>query len=183
VRLKLQLNNYSLSIVQRTMDLPILRGLDFSVNHDEVVGLIGISGSGKSMTAKSILRLHHTLGEIREEGSLELTIADQQFNLLTPEGYLTAAKHIGIVFQQSTKVLNPIHKIGNQLAERLRKKVSVEEQTKIMELLEEVELSPAQRFYDAFPHQLSGGQIQRVLIAMAVINDPKLIIADEPLSA
>lgn len=183
MQLKLHLQNYSLTLVQQTKEIPILRGLNFSIGQDEVVGLIGISGSGKSMTAKSILRLHQALGVLKEDGSIDLTIDNKQFDLLTTEGHREAAKHIGIVFQQSAQVLNPIQKIGKQLTEKLGKRPSSEDKTKIKELLEEVELLPAQRFYDAYPHQLSGGQIQRVLIAMAVINNPKLIIADEPLSA
>ena len=183
MQLKLHLQNYSLTLVQQTKEIPILRGLNFSIGQDEVVGLIGISGSGKSMTAKSILRLHQALGVLKEDGSIDLTIDNKQLDLLTTEGHREAAKHIGIVFQQSAQVLNPIQKIGKQLTEKLGKRPSSEDKTKIKELLEEVELLPAQRFYDAYPHQLSGGQIQRVLIAMAVINNPKLIIADEPLSA
>jgi len=166
--------------------LEILDKINFKVKSAEILGLIGASGSGKSMTAKSIMRLHQSLAIAGESGSIALTTTDGPQELLEEGGHKVAASEIGFVFQQSEQVLNPIQKIGKQLLEK--RKIMPSGSTadmgmELLDLLEEVELHPAQRFFDAYPHQLSGGQIQRVLIALALINRPKLIIADEPLSA
>lgn len=181
----LKLEDYSLSLVQATEKINILDRISFSLKADEILGLVGASGSGKSMTAKSILRLHHQLACIKEEGKVSINIDGKLSNLLTDSGYLLASKYIGIVFQQSAQVLNPSQKIGDQLIEKyqLYNKNAADQISVIKDLLGEVELIPVDRFYDAYPHQLSGGQIQRILIALSLIAKPKILIADEPLSA
>jgi len=163
--------------------LPILKDVDLSVDAGEVLGVIGESGSGKSMTALSIMQLlppgSEARGSIRLEGREVLGLPDRQMR--TIRGHA-----VGMVFQEPMTALNPVKTIGDQVAETAMvhggmgraAALKVARQT-----LDRVEL-PADRFpLDRYPHELSGGQRQRVVIAMAIAMRPKLLIADEPTTA
>lgn len=162
---------------------PILKGIDLSVDKGEVVGLIGESGSGKSLTALSIMQLLPP--RARLAGSVTL---DGDELLGQPEPALNRLRgaRIGMVFQEPMTALNPVRSIGAQIAEAVRIHQGVDQRradAMALELLDRVELTAAKVTADRFPHELSGGQRQRVVIAMAIANGPDLLIADEPTTA
>jgi peptide/nickel transport system ATP-binding protein len=161
----------------------ILRDVSLSVDPGQIVGVIGESGSGKSMTAFAVMQL---LPEgARTSGKVELSGHDM---LALPEAALCDLRgnEVGMVFQEPMTALNPIRTIGDQVAETIliHEKVSrAEALARARDALNRVEL-PEDRFpLTRYPHELSGGQRQRVVIAMAIALRPKLLIADEPTTA
>jgi peptide/nickel transport system ATP-binding protein len=162
---------------------PILRDIDISVDAGEILGIIGESGSGKSMTALSIMQLLPS--GARNGGSIKLDgveiVGRAEADMVAMRG-----RDIGMVFQEPMTALNPVKTIGDQVAETVlvHGKASREEAMRIArETLDRVGL-PAERFpLDRYPHELSGGQRQRVVIAMAIALRPRLLIADEPTTA
>jgi oligopeptide/dipeptide ABC transporter ATP-binding protein len=159
-------------------------GVDFSVYPGEVMGLVGESGCGKSVTSLSIMRLIGSPGRV-VEGQIFL---DGQNLLDLPEGEMVKIRgnRISMIFQQPQTALNPVFKVGDQIAEVLtiHKSVTKEEaHTQAIEMLKMVGIPEPQRRAEAYPHELSGGMAQRVMIAMALACDPELLIADEPTTA
>jgi len=160
-------------------------GVSFSVAAGETVGLVGESGCGKSVTALSLMRLVRPPGRI-EPGSM---IEFQGKNLVTLDEKSMRelrGERVAMVFQEPMTALNPVFKVGDQIAEvvRIHKGGSKQEAwQRAVEMLETVGIpSPAQRAGE-YPHQLSGGMRQRVVIAMALVMNPALVIADEPTTA
>lgn len=158
--------------------------VSFSVYPGETVAIVGESGSGKSITALSIMQLINKPGKI-VEGSIRV----REKNLLDlKEKQMTTIRgnHIGMIFQEPMTALNPVFTIGNQITEMIRKhkKVSKEiARNKATELLRVVGIPRPDAIMKEYPHQLSGGMRQRVMIAMAISCEPELIIADEPTTA
>jgi oligopeptide/dipeptide ABC transporter ATP-binding protein len=165
----------------RRGEIRAVDGLDFEIGHGERVGIVGESGSGKSVTAYSILGL---LRDARIEGRIEF---DGRNLLDASARELRAIRgaRIALIFQDPLSSLNPVMKIGDQITEPLRVRgVSRREaRRRAVELLERVGLANAGRRLDDYPHQFSGGMRQRVMIAIALVTDPDLIIADEPTTA
>jgi peptide/nickel transport system ATP-binding protein len=165
-------------------DQAVVRDLTFSVGQGEVLGLVGESGSGKSLTSLSILRLLDAAARV--EGSIRFE--GQDLLMLQPERmrHYRGSK-IAMIFQEPMTALNPVMPVGRQIAEAIethqpklgRKQV----RDAVVEAMAAVAIAePEQRLHD-YPHQFSGGQRQRLLIAMALVNRPTLLIADEPTTA
>lgn len=154
-------------------------GVDLEVYPGEAVGLVGESGCGKTTTAHSIMKLVPTWQGTSYEGEVWF----RGVNLLSlPERDLmrVRGKDISIIFQDPMTYLNPVMRIGKQIAEVLPKPV---EERQVIELLERVGIPAPASVASRYPHELSGGMRQRVLIAIAVANNPRVLIADEPTTA
>lgn len=162
----------------------LVRGVSFTVGAGEIVGLVGASGSGKTLTCRAVLGLlapgcARTAGGIRL-GDTDLTTLDR----CGWDG--VRGTRVGTVFQDPASYLNPSVTVGRQLAEVLRRKAGLGRRAaraRALELFASVELRHPETVYRSYPHELSGGMAQRVLIAIAVSGDPELLVADEPTSS
>ncbi len=159
-------------------------GVDFHVDRGEVMGLVGESGCGKSVTSLSIMRLIVPPGRI-EAGEV---LFDGEDLLRYPEKRMRELRgeRISMIFQQPTSSLNPVYDVGFQLGEVLELHRGLNRRgarARALELLQMVGIPDPRRRLDAFPHELSGGMAQRVMIAMALACEPELLIADEPTTA
>ena len=159
-------------------------GVTFSLERGEILGVVGESGCGKSATAQSILRLfdeHYTSyeGEVLFEGQNLLELSHDQMHDVR-------GNHISMIFQDPLSSLNPVYTIGNQIAEAIliHKKVSKREANeRVLDLLRLTGIPAPEKRMKEYPHELSGGMRQRVMIAMALACESKVLIADEPTTA
>lgn len=165
--------------------LNILDGVSFSIKQGESLGIVGESGSGKSTTGLSVLRLTprsthpYTSGEIRYKGRDILAMDDGELQKLR-------GKEISMILQDPMTSLNPVLRIGDQVAEAIQFIGSPSDRDKtdsVINALERVQIPAPETRVDAWPHQLSGGMKQRVVGAIALASEPKLLIADEPTTA
>jgi peptide/nickel transport system ATP-binding protein len=156
-----------------------IRDVSFTVSRGKTVCVVGESGSGKTLLSHSIMQLLNpairvTGGAVRLKGRNLLEMSPQAIRSVR-------GKDIGMIFQEPISSLNPVRRVGRQTEDAIRD--PGRHRGRIETLFESVGLPASGRYYDRFPHQLSGGQCQRILIALALANDPKLLIADEPTTA
>lgn len=159
-------------------------GVDLYVNPGEVLGLVGESGCGKSVTSRSIMRLIRYPGEI-VDGEV-IFEGKNLFNLSEKDMAGIRGNNISIIFQQPQSSLNPVYRVGKQVAEVFRLHGDMkksETRKRAVELFRQVGIPDADEKALAYPHEMSGGQAQRVMIALALALNPKLLIADEPTTA
>jgi len=166
-----------------------VRGISFDIAQGETLGLVGESGSGKSATSLALLRLLPASAAIN--GGVEFLRADGVVEeLLTlPEDAMQRhrGQSIAMIFQEPMTALNPVMKVGRQIAEALLahapRTPRAQVRERVLAAMREVALPDPERRMEDYPHQFSGGQRQRIVIAMALINKPRLLIADEPTTA
>jgi peptide/nickel transport system ATP-binding protein len=161
-----------------------VRGISFAIAPGETLGLVGESGSGKSATALAMMRL------LPPSASMSGNVTFNSEDLLTlPEEAMRRhrGQSIAMIFQEPMTALNPVMKVGRQIAEALLahapRTPRREVRARVLAAMHEVGLPEPELRYDNYPHQFSGGQRQRIVIAMAILNKPALLIADEPTTA
>ena len=175
-----EIRNLSLEIKGKL----ILNNISFSFGYNEIIGVVGESGSGKSLIALTLIGLQPEQSKIKAE---KLNFLDSDLRSFTQKKWQKyRGSFQGMIFQEPQSSLNPTLKCGKQLIEVLNfnRKMSLNEKKElIVDTLKEVQLLDANRIMNSYPHQLSGGQKQRIMIAMALLCNPKLLIADEPTTA
>lgn len=179
----LKVEDFSLWFTKGAEKVRVLNSFSLEIEKGEVYSLVGASGSGKSIFLKSILRLlpGNAIidGRILFDGVDLVGLPENRLNLVR-------GKRISIVFQDPMSSLNPTMKVGEQVAEVLRANRFLDKKDirrMVVEMFEEVGLKDPEMVYEMYPHQLSGGMRQRVMIAMALIGNPELILLDEPTTA
>ncbi|MDD2334140.1 MAG: ABC transporter ATP-binding protein [Mesotoga sp.] len=157
-----------------------VKGISLEVLEKEIVGIVGESGCGKTVTALSIMRL--LPGNSRLKGSLFFSGTDL-LSLNEEKTRQIRGKDISMIFQETLSSLNPLLKVGWQIDENLKMHTSLDKEerfSRVLEIMKGVGLPDPERTYGKYPHELSGGMRQRIAIAIAIVCNPKLIIADEP---
>ena len=187
----LEVKDLHVRIAVDDYDLHAVRGVNFSLKKGETLGLVGESGCGKSVTSKEILGINP--GNCRSEGQiLYRTKSGKVLNLLELDRDGTVYRairgaEISMIFQEPMTAFSPLYTIGNQLAEIITlhdpKATKASARQRVLEMLRKVGIANPEKRIDQYPHEFSGGMLQRALIAMMLCCDPDLLIADEPTTA
>ena len=181
----LELRDFSLTLKRKKTPLPLLKGLSFSLRPGESMAIVGESGCGKTLTARSIMKLYDERsfevngGQILFKGRDILGLSEAELRELR-------GKQMAMIFQEPMTALNPVFTIGDQIEEALTLHLDMGKKEALMravELLEQVGIPEAEYRIHSYPHELSGGMRQRAMIAMAISCNPTLLIADEPTTA
>lgn len=180
----LTVKNLSVHFFLEDKVIKAVDNVSIEVGEGEIVAIVGESGSGKSVTALSIINLINPpgkiiAGEVLWQGRINI------LKLSEDELRKIRGKEIGVIFQDVTNSLNPVLTVGKQVREVFETQLGLDRKsamTKVLELFERIGIKEPEKVYELYPHQLSGGLRQRILIAMAFAPRPKLVIADEPTS-
>jgi peptide/nickel transport system ATP-binding protein len=180
----LEVKNLRVEFPTRRGTLLALDDISFSIAPGEILGVVGESGAGKSLTGASIIGLLDPPGRI---AGGQILLAGQRIDNLPYEAMRRIrGRQIGAIFQDPLTSLNPLYTVGRQLIETIRTHLPVgeaEARARAIRLLQETGIPAAEQRIDQYPHQFSGGMRQRVVIALALAAEPKLIVADEPTTA
>ncbi len=187
----LEVTNLRVSFFTADGVIGAVQNISFSIQRGRTLALVGESGAGKSVTANSLLRIVQSPGRIiggrillrsRRDGDIDVAQLDERSGLL----YRVRGGLVSMIFQEPMAALSPVHSVGSQVAEAIltHQDVSPAAARRLtIEMLAKVGIANAAARYDQFPHELSGGLRQRVVIAMALVCQPELLIADEPTTA
>src|SRR5216684_2435241 len=181
----LDIDNLVVGLGRKPQGTRIIDGVSLQVREGETLCLVGESGSGKSVTSLSVMGLLQKGSLVPSGGSIKLvgeellTAGDRRLRQLR-------ATTMAMIFQEPMTALNPVMPVGRQIDEVLRVHTDLDARARrkhILEMMEQVRLPEIERIFASYPHRLSGGQRQRIMIAMALVLEPKLLIADEPTTA
>ncbi|MGW7249681.1 ABC transporter ATP-binding protein [Streptomyces decoyicus] len=179
----LDVSDLTVSFPSEAGEVQAVRGVSYAVRPGEVLGIVGESGSGKSVSSMAVLGLlpesAEVAGSVKLAGRELLGLGDAAMSKIR-------GKDIGMVFQDPLSALTPVYTVGDQIIEAIRAHQSLDKKVarkRAVDLLDVVGIPDSKRRVDAFPHEFSGGMRQRAMIAMAIANDPKVIVADEPTTA
>jgi oligopeptide transport system ATP-binding protein len=185
----LEIDDLSIDFRMRAGTVHAVRGVSLSIRRGETVALVGESGCGKSVTSMAVMRLLPTPPAVYAGGAIRLHTADGSLDVLSLSDDAmrrVRGRHVAMIFQEPMTSLNPVFTVGDQIAESLllhgtrSRRVALD---RACEMLDLVGIPEPRRRLDAYPHELSGGMRQRVMIAMALSCNPSLVIADEPTTA
>lgn len=181
----LRVRHLSVSFTTNDGIVDAVKNINFDLNAGETLAIVGESGSGKSVSSNALMRLLPDNAIIYSQSSIEFE-GESILEKTEREMQNIRGDRIGMIFQEPMTSLNPYLRVGTQVAEAImchRKVTKAQAKQRVLELFDLVHLPNIQQAYDKYPHEFSGGQLQRIMIAMALINEPDILIADEPTTA